>query len=196
MTKLTGYFGLTALVLILCGSAGPLGAQEGSPGSGGAASANDQIQSAGQRLFKALADGDLAVIGQNTVVKYIRRLTAAKLRPPLTGPKLKASFDGTVTVLRNGPKDAVVEAKIFTPESSNDVPVSEVSRVRLFLVQEGGDWKLSAANKKQAQADADLNGGWYHGAFFTLCPNKGLIFVPNHFSRELQCEWVAQCVEL
>jgi hypothetical protein len=195
MTKLTGYFGLTALVLILGIAAGPLGAQEGSPASGGASAQNDQIQRAGQRLFKALADSDLAVIGQNTVVKYIRKLTPAKLRPPLTGPKLTASFDGTVTVIRNGPKDAVVEAKIFTPDSS-DVPASEVSRVRLFLVQEGGDWKLSAANKKQAQADADINGGWYHGAFFTLCPNKGLLFTPNHFSRELQCAWVAQCVEL
>ena len=61
------------------------------------------------------------------------------------------------------------------------------------MVREGGDWKAGAADKKQAQLDADINGGWYHAAFFTFCPNKGLLFVPNHFSRELECRAVAQC---
>jgi len=189
MTKLTTCVGLTVLLLSL--SAGQLRAQ-GAEQSAPAAAQNDPLQLAGSRLFKALADNDLAVTAQNTSMKYARKLTAAFLRPTPTGPKLTAAFDGSVTVVRKNTNDAVVEAKIFTPDSS-DVPLGEVSRVRIYMVQEGGDWKAAAADKKQAQADADINGGWYHGAFFTFCPNRGLVFVPNHFSRQLECRAVAQC---
>ncbi len=189
MTKFTTCVGLTVLLLSL--SAGQLRAQ-GAGQATPAAAQNDPLQDAGSRLFQALADNDLAVTAQNTSMKYARKLTPAFLRPAPTGPKLKAAFDGTVTVVRKGANDAVVEAKIFTPDSS-DVPVGEVSRVRIYMVQEGGDWKAAAADKKQAQADADINGGWYHAAFFTFCPNKGLVFVPNHFSRDLECRTVAQC---
>jgi hypothetical protein len=189
MIRLT--LGLTILLLSLFTP--PLQAQEATPGqSAGASAQSDPLQSASQQLFKAFADGNLAVVAQNTSLKYARRLKQGELRPTPTGPKLKASFDGTVTVVRKSDDDAVVEAKIFTPEST-DNPTAELSRVRIYMVREGGDWKAGAADKKQAASDADINGGWYHSAFFTFCPNKGLMFVPNHFSRELECRAVAQC---
>ena len=191
MIRLTRCLGLTILLLSLFTP--PLRAQEATPGQSAAESAqNDPIQSAGQRLFKAFADGDLAVVAQNTSMKYARKLTQGALRPTVTGPKLTASFDGTVTVVRKSANDAVVEAKIFTPDSP-EYPAAELSRVRIYMVREGGDWKAAAADKKQAASDADINGGWYHAAFFTFCPNKGLMFVPNHFSRELECRTVGQC---
>ena len=120
------------------------------------------------------------------------KLTPGKLRPTATGPKLTASFNGQVTIVRQGKNDAVVEAQIFNPETT-DVPVGEVSRVRIYMVREGGDWKASAADKKEAAEDGDINGGWYHAAFFTLCPNRGLMFSPNHFSMDIKCEAVAEC---
>ncbi len=191
MIRLTRYLGLTILLLSLFTP--PLRAQEATPGQSAAESSqNDPIQSAAQRLFKGFADGDLAVVAQNTSMKYARKLTQGALRPTPTGPKLKASFDGTVTVVRRSDDDAVVEAKIFTPDAPES-PVAELSRVRIYMIREGGDWKAAEADKKQAELDADINGGWYHAAFFTFCPNKGLVFVPNHFSRELECRAVAQC---
>lgn len=187
MRKLTAFSGL-ALLLLIGVSAAPLRAQEKSETGQESAQLND----AAQRLFKALAADDVSVVAQNTARKYIRKLSPAKLRPPSTGPKLTASFDGAVSVVRQSENDAVVEANIFTPESS-DVPAGEVSRVRIYMVREEGDWKASAADKKEAHEDEDINGGWYHAAFFTLCPNIGLEFVPNHFSRSIKCEAVAQC---
>ncbi len=153
---------------------------------------NAAIQTAASRLFKGLADGDVSVVAQNTATQYIRKLNPDKLRVSATGPKLKAAFNGNVTVVRTDKKGAVVEAQIFTPDSS-DVPTAEVSRVRIYLIKQGGDWKAAMADKKDADNDADINGGWYHSGFFTFCPNKGLVFTPNHFSREMQCETVAQC---
>ncbi len=191
MIGFTRSLGLTILLLSL--STVSLRAQEATPApSGVESSQSDAIQMAGQRLFKGLADGDVAVVAQNTSMKYARKLTQGSLRPPATGPKLNSSFDGTVTVVRKGDNDAVVEAKIFTPDSA-DTPAGEVSRVRVYMVNENGDWRAAAADKKQAASDADINGGWYHAAFFTFCPNKGLVFVSNHFSRELECRAVAQC---
>ena len=191
MNRLTRCLGLT--ILLLSVFTPPLRAQETTPGQSAAQSAqNDPLQRAGQRLFKAFADGDLAVVAQNTSMKYARKLTQGALRPAVTGPKLSVSFDGTVVVVRKNGAEAVVEAKIFAPESPEN-PAAEVSRVRIYMVREGGDWKAAAADKKQAELDADINGGWYHAAFFTFCPNKGLVFVPNHFSRELECRAVAQC---
>jgi hypothetical protein len=191
MIRLTRY--LCAMILFLSLFSPPLRAQEATPSQSAAASSpSDPLQSAAQALFKGFADGDLAVVAQNTSMKYARRLKQGELRPTATGPKLTASFDGTVTVVRKSADDAVVEAKIFTPESTEN-PTAELSRVRIYMVREGGDWKAAAADKKQAASDADINGGWYHAAFFTFCPNKGLMFVPNHFSRELECRAVAQC---
>ena len=183
--------GLAAL-LIFNLVAGPLAAQENPPEAGAAAAPSDQIMAAAKRLFTGIADGDVAVVAQNTSMRYARKLDAAKLRPAPTGPKLTTTFSGDVALIRSSDKDAVVEAKIFVPEGS-DIPASEVSRVRVYMVKEGGDWKASAANKKEAQADATMSGGWYHAAFFTFCPNLGLVFVPNHFSGELKCQEVAKC---
>ena len=121
MIRLTRCLGLTILLLSLFTPA--LRAQEATPGQRGGrteSSQNDPIQIAGQRLFKAFADGDLAVVAQNTSMKYARKLTQGALRPTPTGPKLKAAFDGTVTVVRKSDNDAVVEAKIFTPERARE----------------------------------------------------------------------------
>jgi hypothetical protein len=193
MRKAAAFLCLISLlfVAVLCGS--PALAQEGAGQPAAATTPADQeLENAGKRLFKAIADGDVSVVAQNTVMRFIRKLNPDRLRPPLTGPKVSPSFDSKVTVVRSGAKDAVVEAQVFKPETT-DVPGSEISRVRIYMVKEGGQWKASAADKKEAQDDADLNGGWYHASFFTFCPNKGLIFVPNHFSREIKCETVARC---
>jgi hypothetical protein len=195
MTKPRLFSGLIVLTLILGLAAGPLDAQEASQKQGaeaGAGAKTDAIQTAAGRLFKALADGDVSVVAQNTVTKYITKLQPDRIRMPATGPKLKAAFDGQVKVLRSGQNDAVVEARLFTPDSS-DVPVGEVSRVRIYMVQQAGEWKASAADKKEDGQDADINGGWYHAAGFTFCPNRGFIFTSNHFSREIDCAAVAQC---
>lgn len=194
MRKRITLLGLAAL-LIFNLLPGPLVAQENTPAAGGAAAPSDQIMEGAKRLFKGLADGDVAVVGQNTSMRYVRKLDAAKLRPDVTGPKLTTTFSGDVTIIRSSDRDAVVEAKIFVPESS-DIPASEVNRVRVYMVKEGADWKASAANKKEAQADATMKGGWYHAAFFTFCPNLGLVFVPNHFSDQLKCQEVAECRRL
>jgi hypothetical protein len=171
----------------------PLMAQEEVPEAGASPAPSDQeLQLAGERLFKGIADGDVSIVAQNTVMRLIRKMNPDKLRPPLTGPKVSPSFDGKVTVVRSSAKDAVIEAQVFKPETT-DVPASEISRVRIYMVKEGGQWKAAAADKKEAMDDADLNGGWYHAAFFTFCPNKGLVFVPNHFSRDIKCQTVAQC---
>ena len=156
--------------------AGPLAAQENPPEAGAAAAQSDQILAAAKRLFKGIADGDVAVVAQNTSMHYARKLNAAKLRPAPTGPKFTTTFSGDVAIIR-----------------SSDIPASEVNRIRVYMVKEGGDWKASAADKKEAQADATMSGGWYHAAFFTFCPNEGLVFVANHFSGELKCQEVAKC---
>jgi hypothetical protein len=188
MRKLSALFGSTALLLLLVAQAPTVRAQEGAP----APDQSEKIKAGAAKVFKALADGNVGDVAQLTARKYVRRLKPEKLRPPTTGPKVKAAFDGNVTVVRADEKNAVVEAKIFQPESS-DIPAGEVSRVRVFMVKEEGDWKASAADKKEAKDDSTIKGGWYHAGFFTFCPNRGLIFVSNHFSPDVKCESISQC---
>jgi hypothetical protein len=188
MRKLVALSCSIALLVVLGFRASALRAQESAPTPEQA----EKIKAAAERLFKALAAGDVSGVAQVTARRYIRRLDADKLRPPATGPKLKAAFDGKVTIVRVDDDTAVVEGRVFEPESS-DIPPGEVSRVRVFMVDENGEWKASAADKSEAKDDSTLEGGWYHAGFFTFCPNKGLIFVSNHFSPEVKCESVAQC---
>jgi len=152
----------------------------------------EPIENAAKKLYRGIANSDMATIFENTSQKYLnRKLTPNKLRLPETGPKVTVSWDDEVTIVHSDDKTAVVEAGFFKPEGS-DVPEQEVSRLRLFLINEHGAWVASAPKKKQAQLDAN-DGGWYHSALFTFCPNTGIQFLPNHFSTETNCKAVAIC---
>ena len=126
--------------------------------------------------------------------KYDRKLRPESLRPGETGPKVSIAFDGNVKVLREGKKDAVVAANFFKPDSS-DTPASEVSRLDLYMINDHGNWKIGAPDKKEAAFDGD-KGGWYHSGAFTFCPNKGIVFLPNHFSSKTECDATAVCKQL
>ncbi|MGO9603702.1 MAG: hypothetical protein ACLQAT_09950 [Candidatus Binataceae bacterium] len=124
--------------------------------------------------------------------KYAKKLTADELRPTQTGPKVTVSYDGNVSVMRASNKDAVIQASMFEPVSSED-PKREVSKLTLFMEKEKGEWLLDAPDRKQAADDATMNGGWYHSGAFTFCPNKGLVYLGNHFSDKLNCKATAVC---
>jgi hypothetical protein len=159
----------------------------------GTAPTGDQsaIQDAAKKAYQAIADSkidDLWVLVQN---KYDRKLRPQSLHPGETGPKVSVAFDGNVKVMRATKKDAVVSANFFKPDSS-DIPASEVSRLDLYMVNDHGAWKIGAPDKKEAAFDGD-KGGWYHSGAFTFCPNKGMVFMPNHFSSKTDCDTTAVC---
>jgi hypothetical protein len=156
------------------------------------ASEDAAITAAGEKLFKAIADDNLDAVQALTVHKYAKHLTQEQLRPLSTGPKLAIDYSGRVKVLRSSSDDAVVQAAMFKPETK-DVPVAEASALNIYLVKEHGQWLASAPNKKQAQDDATMEGGWYHTGAFTFCPNKGLQYVGDHFSNKLNCRMTAVC---
>jgi|SRR5690348_2913462 len=157
-----------------------------------AASSDDaQIQDAAKKAYQAIADSKIDDLWVLVLGKYDRKLRPEKLRTTETGPKLDVAFDGNVKVLRSTDKDAVVGANFFKP-SSSDTPVGEVQRLDLYMVKDHGAWKISAPNKKEAAYDAD-KGGWYHAGSFTFCPNKGMVFLPNHFSSKTDCSATAVC---
>lgn len=187
-----------------------------------AANPTQAITAAAQQLFKAIADGNVDAVKALTVPKYAKHLTAAELRPSPTGPKLKiiqgtgygsgvgfekevkakharamgremqVGYDGQIKIVRQSANDAVVEATMFQPITS-DVPIREASQLKIYLVNQDGKWLASAPNKREAMNDATMNGGWYHTGAFTFCPNKGLEYVGSHFSNKLNCVSTAVC---
>ncbi len=129
--------------------------------------------------------------GRSCRTKYDRKLQPQKLRPRDTGPKISVAYDGNVKILREGKNFAVVGANFYKPDSS-DIPAAEVQQLRLYMVNDHGEWKIGAPDKKEAAFDGDI-GGWYHAGSFTFCPNKGMVFLPNHFSSQTDCGSTAQC---
>lgn len=157
-----------------------------------AASQPDQkLVEAAKKAYKAFVDNNPDLFKTVTQRRFAPKVNNDTLRPAATGPKVEVSWDGNVKVLRQSAKDAVVTANVFKPQSS-DIPASEVGRLDLYMVNKKGEWKVGAPDKKEAQPDAD-NGGWYHSAAFTLCPNKGIVFTPNHFSSRTDCTATAVC---
>ena len=192
MRQTLGRIGI-ALSLALIASTSAF-AQDNAAGAPAASGDQAAIQDAAKKAYQAIADSkidDLWTLVQN---KYDRKLRPEKLRPGETGPKVSVAFDGNVKVLRMGKKDAVVAANFFKPDSS-DTPASEVSRLDLYMVNEHGSWKIGVPTKKEAAFDGD-KGGWYHSGSFTFCPNKGMVFLPNHFSSKTECDSTAVCKEL
>lgn len=188
MRRILGGIGIAALSLMLMASTRAL-AQEGAAG----AAAGDQaaIQDAAKKAYQAIADSKIDDLWMLVQSKYDRKLRAEKLRLGETGPKVSVAFDGNVKVLRSSKKDAVVAANFFKPDSS-DIPASEVSRLDLYMINDHGSWKIGAPDKKEAAFDGD-KGGWYHSGSFTFCPNKGILFLPNHFSSKTDCDATAVC---
>lgn len=155
--------------------------------------ADPALTAAAQKAFKAIADGDVEALKPLVEKKYAKKLTADELRPTQTGPKLTVAYDGNVRVMRSDPKNAVVQATMFTP-SSNDIPKGEGSKLTLFMAKEkGGEWLVDAPDKKEAADDATMSGGWFHPGAFTFCPNKGLEYLGSHFSNKLNCQSTAIC---
>jgi len=171
---------LAALAII----AGPAGAQQDQN--------KEKIELAAKRIYRGLAKGDMAEVAQQTLEKYARKLTPDKIKLAPTGPKLSTAFDDQVKILRSDAKSAVIEAMFFIPDSPTETPATEVRKLRLYLVLKNGDWFADAPSKKEAGTDGDL-GGFYHTASFTFCPNKGFVFMPNHFSIELKPTASAVC---
>jgi hypothetical protein len=194
MRQTLGRLALAALTLTLMTSVSTYAfAQEGA-GSTAAAGASDeqaQIQDAAKKAYQAIADSKIDDLWTLVQSKYDRKLAPEKLKPSETGPKVSVAFDGNVKVLRVGKKDAVVSANFFKPDS-NDIPASEVSRLDLYMVNDHGAWKIGAPDKKEAAFDGD-KGGWYHSGSFTFCPNKGMVFLGNHFSSKTDCDATAVC---
>jgi hypothetical protein len=150
-------------------------------------------QDAAKKLFQAIADNNLDNVKAGVENHYAKKLTAAELRPVPTGPKLDVAFDGNVKVLRQGDEYAVVAApNFFKPQASTEVPAGEVSQLDAYLTHSKWGWLASAPDRKQAAADADI-GGFYHHASFTFCPNRGMVFQPNHFSSKVEDESTAVC---
>ena len=156
------------------------------------AAADPELTAAAQKAFKAIADGDVDALKPLVEKKYAKKLTAEELRPSQTGPKVAVAYDGNVRVMRADAKEAVVQANMFTP-SSNDIPKGEASKLTLFMEKQKEGWVVDAPDKKEAQNDATMNGGWYHPGAFTFCPNKGLDYLGSHFSNKLNCQSTAVC---
>jgi hypothetical protein len=190
MRQILGRIGIAALTWILMILAATYALAQD---AAGAASTGDQsaIQDAAKKAYQAIADSKIDDLWTLVQSKYDRKLRPAELQPGATGPKLSVAFDGNVKVLRTGKKDAVVGANFFKPDSS-DIPASEVSRLDLYMVNDHGAWKIGAPDKKEAAFDGD-KGGWYHSGSFTFCPNKGIVFLPNHFSSKTDCDATAAC---
>ena len=189
MRQTLGRLAIAVLTLALMGSTYAF-AQEGA-GTAAGASGDQAIQDAAKKAYQAIADSKIDDLWTLVQSKYDRKLSPAELKPSETGPKVSVAFDGNVKVLRVGKKDAVVGANFFKPDSG-DIPASEVSRLDLYMVNDHGAWKIGAPNKKEAAFDGD-KGGWYHSGSFTFCPNKGMVFLGNHFSSKTDCDATAVC---
>jgi hypothetical protein len=196
MRQTLGQIGIAALTLALALALGTMASTNAlaQDAGGAAAPSGDQaaIQDAAKKAYQAIADSKIDDLWTLVQSKYDRKLRPEELRPGATGPKVSVAFDGNVKVLRTGKNFAVVGANFFKPDSS-DIPASEVSRLDLFMVNDHGNWKIGAPDKKEAAFDGD-KGGWYHSGSFTFCPNKkGLVFLPNHFSSDTECTATAVC---
>lgn len=188
MRQIAGRIALAAFALALAASC-PVFAQDN---AGGASQPDQKLTEAAKKAYKAVVDNNPELFKAVTQGRFATKVKNDTLRPAATGPKVEVSWDGNVKVLRQSANDAVVTANVFKPQSS-DIPASEVSRLDLYMVKSRkGEWTVSAPDKKEAQPDAD-NGGWYHSAAFTLCPNKGIVFLPNHFSSKTDCTATAVC---
>ncbi len=184
MGRLKTMAGFMAMVAALALIAGPAAAQQDANKA--------KIEAAAGRIYRGLAKGDLGEVGRQTILKYTRKLTPDKIKLSPTGPKLSMSFNDEVAILRADGQSAVVEAEFFKPDSAKETPAGEVSKLRIYLVQNNGDWFADAPNKKQAGNDAN-NGGFYQSGSFTFCPNSGFVFLPNHFSTEVKPSATAVC---
>ena len=177
--------GSTAMITIaIAVSASSLRGQE--------AAADPALTAAAQKAFKAIADGEVEALKPLVVKKYAKNLTAEQLRPVQTGPKVTVAYDGNVRVMRADDRKAVVQANMFAP-SSSDIPKGEGSKLTLFMVKEKAGWVVDAPDKRQADDDATMKGGWYHPGAFTFCPNQGLEYLGSHFSNKLNCQSTAVC---
>jgi len=166
-------------------------AQDNAGGGAGASGDQAAIQDAAKKAYQAIADSKIDDLWTLVQSKYDHKLRPEKLLPGQPGPKVSVAFDGNVKLLRTGKKNAVVAANFFKPDSS-DIPASEVSTLKLYMVNEHGAWKIGAPDKKEAGFDGGT-GGWYHSGSFTFCPNKGMEFLPNHFSNKTDCDATAEC---
>jgi hypothetical protein len=154
--------------------------------------ADPALTAAAQKIFKGIAADDADAVKAMVVKKYAKKVTKESLRPAQTGPKLTVAYDSTVKVLRATDKDAVVQATMFSPASS-DVSKGEASKLDIYMVKEKGTWLADAPNKKEAANDATMQGGWFHPGSFTYCPNSGLEYLGSHFSNKLNCRATAVC---
>ena len=150
------------------------------------------IQAAGLKLFKALEGSDFATLKTMTVQRYARKINQASIRPPATGPKVVASYDGQVSVLRWSKKDAIISASFFSPQSA-DLPKEQVTKLSIYLINVKGQWLIDAPDAKQAKSDATLSGGYFHDGAFAFCPNKGILYLGGHFGVTDKCTTMAAC---
>jgi hypothetical protein len=179
---------LTACMIALAMALAPRAAR-----AQAAANADPALTAAAQKIFKGIADDDADAVKAMVVKKYAKKVTKDSLRPAQTGPKLTVAFDAaSVKVLRATAKDAVVQATMFSPASS-EVPKGEASKLDIYMVKEKGQWMADAPNKKDAGDDATMQGGWYHPGSFTFCPNSGLEYLGSHFSNKLNCRATVVC---
>ena len=73
----------------------------------------EPIENAAKKLYRGIANSDMATIFENTSQKYLnRKLTPNKLRLPETGPKVTVSWDDEVTIVRSDDKTAVVSTTV------------------------------------------------------------------------------------
>ena len=186
-SKLFGYCGaaVVAAAIVLCAPGAQ--AQEA-----GMQKPDPQIEATAQKLFKAIADQDVKTVQSLTVKRFQKKLTAEKLRPLPTGPKLTVAYDGKVEIRRFSAKDAVVSAAFFAP-SSSDLPKEAGSTLDIYLVKEKAGWLAYAPDKKEAASDASMAGGWFHNGAFMFCPNNGINYLGGHFSTIENCTATAVC---
>ncbi|MGH7814512.1 MAG: hypothetical protein ACREQI_11005 [Candidatus Binataceae bacterium] len=153
---------------------------------------NAQLIATAKKLYAAIATGNVATVRALSERKVLHTISKDSLSLPATGPKLKITFDGKVEVLRSDGEYAVTAANFYTPRDA-DVPAAEVSQLRIFFEKKGGRWVAAAPDRKEAMGDATLAGGWYHHGAFTFCPNRGIVYLPNHFSNKFHCGAVVAC---
>lgn len=157
-----------------------------------AAASDPQLAATAKKLYQAIASGNPDAVMALSKKSRRNKISAQSISLPETGPKLKATFDGNVEILRSDGKHAVVAANFYTPESK-DIPAGEVKQLRIYFEKENGGWLADSPDRKEAMDDATLRGGWYHAGSFTFCPNQGLVYLPNHFSTSLHCRAASAC---
>ena len=183
--------GLAAALLILGFHAAASLAQE----PDAAPAADPQLADTAKKLYQAIAAGNIDGVKELTQRELLHKISKNSISFAATGPKLKITFDGKAEIVRSDGKHAVTAANFYTPQG-NDIPAGEVKQLRIYFKKEKGRWLAAAPDRKEAMDDATLTGGWYHTGAFTFSPNRGLVYIPNHFSTEMQCHAIAPCERL